>query len=77
MIQNWHICVVFGGPEVAGDVITSQNVNTIEGYIVVNFEIASSSSYWENKKKIKKTKNNFVCLRQTTMMALYKCKSHS
>ena len=33
------------GQEVAGDVISSQNVKTIEGYVVVNFEVTSCSSF--------------------------------
>ena len=33
-------------PEVAGDVISGRNVKNIEGYdVVVNFEVASSSSF--------------------------------
>ena len=31
-----------------GDVITGGNVKTIEGYVMLNFEIASISSFREN-----------------------------
>ena len=33
------------GPEVAGDVISSGNVNTIEDNVVLTFEVTSSSSF--------------------------------
>ena len=33
------------GSEVAGDVISGRNVKTIEGYVVVNFEVTSSSNF--------------------------------
>ena len=32
-------------PEAAGDVISSENVKTIEGYVVLNFEVTSSGSF--------------------------------
>ena len=32
-------------PEVAGDVISGDNVKTIKGYALLNFEVASFSSY--------------------------------
>ena len=32
-------------PEVAGDVISGKNVKTVEGYAVLNFEIASFGSF--------------------------------
>ena len=45
MTQNEHVCAIFCRPEVAGDVISSENVTTIEGYFVLNFEAASFSSF--------------------------------
>ena len=35
----------------ADDVISGQNVKNIEGYVVVNFEVASSYSFRDIKKK--------------------------
>ena len=37
-------CIDDGGPKVA-DVISGQNVKTIEGYVVINFEVTSSSNF--------------------------------
>ena len=56
MTQNQHIYAIYGGPEVAGDVNSChQNVKTIRGYLSVNYEVACSSSFWENIPK-----NQFV-----------------
>ena len=40
---------IFSRSEVAGDFICGPNVNTIENYVVVNLEVASSSSFRDNK----------------------------
>ena len=45
MSQNEHPPVTWHRPEVAGDVISGENVKTIEGYGVLNFEVASFSSF--------------------------------
>ena len=42
MTKNQHIYAITSGPEVAGDVISGRNVKTIEGYVVVNLEVASA-----------------------------------
>ena len=42
MTQNKHVCAICYRLEVAGDVISYRNVQTIEGYAVVDFEVASS-----------------------------------
>ena len=44
MTQNEHVYEICCRPEVDDDFIPSRNVKTIEGYIVVSFEVASSSS---------------------------------
>ena len=41
MTHNEDVYVICWRPEVAGDVISSGNVKTFEGYAVLNFEIAS------------------------------------
>ena len=46
MTQNLHVCAIFCRPEVVYDVISGgRRVKTIEGYLVVNFEVASSYSF--------------------------------
>ena len=45
MTQNEHVFVICCQREVAGDVISSENVETIEGYALLNFEVASHSSF--------------------------------
>ena len=52
MTQNEHVYAICCRPEVAGDVISSENVKTIEGYAVLNFEVASSYSFRDIKKNI-------------------------
>ena len=41
--------------EVAGDVISGENVKTIKGYTVSNIEVASFNSFWDIPKN-----NNFL-----------------
>ena len=38
-------------PEAAADVISGENVKTIEGYALLNFEAAILSSFWENQNQ--------------------------
>ena len=45
MTQNEHVYVICCRLEVAGDVIASENIKTIEGYAVLNFKVASFSSF--------------------------------
>ena len=45
MTQNEHVYAICCRPGVAGDVISSINVKTIECYAVLNFEVASFSSF--------------------------------
>ena len=41
MTPNEHVYAICCRPEVAGDSISSENVKTIEGYAVLNFEVAA------------------------------------
>ena len=52
MTQNEHVYAIWCRPDVAGDVISGQNVKTIEGYAVINVEAASFSSFRDIQKKI-------------------------
>ena len=45
MNQNLHVCTIYFRPEVVYDVISGRNIKTIEGILVVNFEVASSNSF--------------------------------
>ena len=45
MTQNEHVYAIYCRPEVGGDVISSENVKTLEGYAVLNSEVASSNSF--------------------------------
>ena len=54
MTKNEHVCAIFRPPEVGGVIISGKNVKTIEGYAVVNFEVASSNSFRDINK------NHFV-----------------
>ena len=51
---NQHVYAICSRMEAVGDVISSRYVKTIEGYRIVHFEVASSSSFGENLKKIVK-----------------------
>ena len=51
MIQNEHVYAILCRPETAGDVISGGNVKTVEGYIVLNFEAASISSFSANQNQ--------------------------
>ena len=45
MNQNEHVYAICCRSEVAGDVTYFGNVKTIEGYAVLNFEVAGFSSF--------------------------------
>ena len=51
MTQNEHVCAICCRPEVECGVISGRNVKTIVGYVVVNFEICSSSSFLDIQKE--------------------------
>ena len=51
MIQNEHVYAICCWSEVAGDVISGENVETIEGYAVLNFEFANFSSFRDIQNK--------------------------
>ena len=51
MTKNEHAYAIFCRPEVAGDVIFRQNVKTLEGYAVLNFEGASFGSFRANQNQ--------------------------
>ena len=51
MTQIEHVYAIFCRPDVAGDVISSGNVKTIESYVVLDFEAASISSFRANKNQ--------------------------
>ena len=48
MTENENVYAIYCRPEVAGDVISGENVKTVESYAVLNFEIASIRSFREN-----------------------------
>ena len=50
MTQNEHVYAICCRPEVADDVVSGRYVKTIERYIGVYFEVASSSSFRDIKK---------------------------
>ena len=52
MTRNEHGYGICCRPEVAGGVISSQNVKTVEGYAVSNFVVASFGSFRDVQKKI-------------------------
>ena len=43
MTQNLHVCTTCIRLEMVYDVISGRNVKTIKGYLVINFEVASSN----------------------------------
>ena len=51
MTQIEHVYAICCRREVAGDVISGENVKTIEGYTVLNFEVASFCSFRRIKIK--------------------------
>ena len=51
MTQNEHVYVICCRLEAAGDVISGENVKTIECCTVLNFEAAVISSFKENQNQ--------------------------
>ena len=54
MTQNEHVYAICCRPEVVCDVTSDGNVKTLEGYAMLNFQVASFSSFRDIQK------NNFV-----------------
>ena len=52
MTQNEDVYAIRCRPEVAGDIISGGNAKTIEGYPVLNFEIATIRSFQENHNQL-------------------------
>ena len=50
MTQNEHVYAISCQPEIAGDAISGENVETIECYAVLNFEAATFSSFRDSNK---------------------------
>ena len=50
--QSGKVCANCCRPEVDCDVIVYRNVKTIEGYVVVNVEVASSNCFCDFPQKI-------------------------
>ena len=53
MTKNKHVYAIYSRLEVVGDVISDETVKTIEGYAVLNFEVACSSSFRDIKKSFR------------------------
>ena len=49
MTQNEYVYAICCRPEGAGDVISSESVQTVEGHAVLNFEVASFISFRANQ----------------------------
>ena len=49
LTQNEYVCVIYCRLEVDGDVVSNENVKTVEGYAVLNFEAVNFSSFRENQ----------------------------
>ena len=69
MTQNEHVCVICCRPEVGCDVISGEKVETVLGYIVVNFEVAISSRFRDIKK------NHFVTAEAADIDDSLKCRT--
>ena len=52
MTKSEHVYAICCRPEVAGDVISGEDVKTIESYGVLNFEVPSFSGFRDIKKII-------------------------
>ena len=52
MTHNEHVFAICCRPEATGDIISGENVTTIEGYAVLNFEVASLSSFRDIQNKV-------------------------
>ena len=62
--KNGKVYAICCRPEAAGDVTSGENVKTIEGYAVLNVEVASVSSFRDNKK------NHFVTAAETAVESI-------
>ena len=51
MTKNEHVHAILCRPEVTGDVVSGENIKTIEGYVVLNFEAASIRSFRANQNQ--------------------------
>ena len=51
MTQNEHVYANFCRLKIAGDVIYDGNVKTVEGYVFLNFEAGSLSSFRANQNQ--------------------------
>ena len=51
MTQNLHVYAICCRPEVGGEVISGGKIRTIEGYAVLNFEVAIFSSFRDIQNK--------------------------
>ena len=51
MTHNLHVCASCCRPNSDCDVISGQSVQTIEGYIAVDFVVARSNSFPDSNKK--------------------------
>ena len=51
MTTNLHVCAICCLPEIVYDIISGQNVKTIEGYLAVNFEVVGYNSFRDIRKK--------------------------
>ena len=50
MAQNEHVYTICWQPEVAGGITSGENIKTVEGHAVLNFEVTSFSSFRDIKK---------------------------
>ena len=53
MTRNEHVYAICCRPKVVGDIISGKNAKAIEGYAVLNFEVASVSSFLDIKKSFR------------------------
>ena len=51
LTKTEHVYAICCRPEAAGDAITGGNLKTIEGYVVLNFETVSISSFRGNQNE--------------------------
>ena len=52
MSQNEHVYAIYCWLEIDDNVISGPNIKTIKSYIEENFEVASSSSFWDFPKRL-------------------------
>ena len=79
MTQIEHVYVICCREEEAGDVVSSENVKTVEAYSMLNFEVASFSNFRDIKK------NRFVMAadiddsikRKRIRVSLFRFKTHT